>query len=112
MPNLQFNMANIPLQTDEMQNLCICVKSFLQKNEIKKAEEEICYAMYLHPHASAPHNLMGILLEKLGDHTKAMQHFRVAIDLDPTYLPAKENLYTFAEFHVGGIQWNYGENTQ
>lgn len=37
-------------------------------------------------------NLLGVLQEAEGDHLAAMKNFRVALDLDPTYLPAQQNL--------------------
>lgn len=37
-------------------------------------------------------NLLGVLQEMEGDHLSAMRNFRVALDLDPTYLPAQHNL--------------------
>ena len=37
-------------------------------------------------------NLLGQLQETLGDFDSAIKNYRVAIDLDPTYQPAKDNL--------------------
>ena len=37
-------------------------------------------------------NLLGQLQETLGDIDSAIKNYRVAIDLDPTYQPAKDNL--------------------
>ena len=37
-------------------------------------------------------NLLGQLQEILGDSNSAIKNYRVAIDLDPTYQPAKDNL--------------------
>lgn len=85
-------------ETGEMLHLCSRVKDYMGHQEYKKCVEEICYAMYLHPHAPEPHNLMGILLEKEHDHASAMKHFRAAQNLDPTYRPAMENMMDFARF--------------
>ena len=40
-----------------------------------------------------PHNLIGAVYELKSDMLQAKKHYRVALDLDPTYLPAKENLH-------------------
>ena len=85
-------------ETEEMLHLCSRVQHYLQDFNYKKCVEEICYAMYLHPSAPEPHNLMGILLEVERDHAGAMKHFRASQDLDPTYRPALENMMDFARF--------------
>lgn len=54
------------------------------------------------PHAPEPHNLMGMLLERQGDHLLAMKHFRASWDLDPTYLPARHNLEVYGSFFSRG----------
>ncbi len=84
----------------ELVNLCDRVREYLRQNAFQECAEDICYAMYLHPDAPEPHNLMGILLERKRNHVGAMKHFRAALDLDPTYLPAKENLLNYARFDI------------
>ena len=84
----------------ELVNLCDRVKDNLSKNAYKACMEDICYAMYLYPDAPEPHNLMGILMEKQKNHISAIKHFRAALDLDPTYLPAKENMMDYARLDI------------
>ncbi len=83
---------------DEMDNLSACVKSYIAERKYKECEELLSYSMYLHPHAPEPHNLWGILFEKEGKHGLAMSHFRAALDLKPSYLPARQNLEIFGTF--------------
>lgn len=88
-------------ETDrELINLCNRVKASLSQNAYKECMEDICYAMYLHPDAPEPHNLMGIVMEQQRNHIGAMKHFRAALDLDPTYLPARDNMMDYARFDV------------
>ena len=77
------------------------VRVFLRNGDFKECEKAIYNAMYKYPHAAAPHNLLGIYLEKTGDHIEAMRHFRAACDLDPTYRPAEQNLIVFGTFCPG-----------
>jgi len=49
-----------------------------------------------------PHNLIGELLQKKGDHISAMKHFRAAWALEPTYIPVRYNLHVFASFYTDG----------
>ena len=62
----------------------------------------ICQAMGEFPNAPEPHNLLGIVMEKEGDHAGAMKHFRAAYALDPTYLPARQNLDHYGTFYSRG----------
>lgn len=84
----------------ELVHLCERVKEYLHKNAFKDCMDDICYAMYLYPDAPEPHNLMGIVMEKQQNHIGAMKHFRAALDLDPTYLPAKENMMEHARLDI------------
>ena len=61
-----------------------------------------------YPSAPQPYNLMGIVLEKTGNHPAAMKHFRAAWALDPTYVPANRNLERYGTFH-SGIKEAYDE---
>ena len=93
--------------TGELINLCASVRQAIDQNSYKECLEQISYAMYLHPSAPEPHNLMGILLEKKRDHLGAMKHFRAALDLDPTYLPARENMMDYARFDLKSPRCRY-----
>jgi Flp pilus assembly protein TadD len=62
-----------------------------------EAEQYIKEAMVLDMTAAQPHNLFGILLEYQGDRLRAMKHYRAATDLDPTYMPAKHNLFRIGQ---------------
>lgn len=87
----------------ELEQLCISVRAFVEERDYDACMEPICKAMERYPDAPHPHNLLGILLEKMGDHSSAMKHFRAAWALDPTYLPVRQNLETYGTFFSKGI---------
>ena len=87
---------------EEMQKLCNFVRENVEKHDYEKCKEKIMRAMSEFPHAAEPHNLMGIVLEKEGNHVTAMRHFRAAWELDPAYLPTRENLEAFGAFPQNG----------
>lgn len=91
----------------ELANLCDRVKEHLSKNAYKACMEDICEAMYLYPNSPEPHNLMGILMEKQMNHIGAMKHFRAALDLDPTYLPARENMMDYAGMEMSMSRFRF-----
>lgn len=88
--------------TEDLSALCVKVRELIGMQDYKKCESLICGAMEKYPHAAEPHNLIGILLEKKRDHLTAMKHFRAAWALDPTYLPARQNLDCYGTFFSGG----------
>lgn len=88
--------------SNEQKQLCTLVRKLVSKEKYEECIAEICKAMGSHPHAPEPHNLLGIVLEKTGDHASAMRHFRAAWALDPSYLPANHNLNTYGTFFSSG----------
>lgn len=83
-------------------SLCDSVRSLVIDGEYDRCSRVICEAMEHYPHDPEPHNLMGILLEHMGDHSRAMKHFRAAWALDPTYRPASQNLNNYGTFYSNG----------
>lgn len=90
---------NISENKQELTILCNTVRDLATRQEYRECEPLITNAMMKYPHAPEPHNLIGILLEKEGDHLAAMKHFRAAWALDPTYVPARYNLDIFGSFY-------------
>lgn len=86
-------------KAEELNRLCVTVRELISLQDYEKCESLIRSAMGKYPHAPQPHNLIGILLEKKGDHLTAMKHFRAAWALDPTYIPARQNLDCYGTFY-------------
>jgi tetratricopeptide (TPR) repeat protein len=82
--------------------LCVKVRELIAIQEYQKCEDLILHAMENYPHEPEPHNLLGILLEKKGEHLLAMKHFRASLALDPTYLPVQQNLKCYGTFFSSG----------
>jgi len=97
-------VKNMPISLErlEIQSLCNRVRELVRKGDISEGESIAIEAMKTHPHAPEPHNLLGVLLEKRGDHLLAMKHFRAAWALDPTYVPVRQNLDNFGTFFSTG----------
>lgn len=96
------NSTKIITKCSELNSLCTQVRALVANKQYKQCENLICNAMERYPHAPQPHNLFGVLLEKEGNHTEAMRHFRAAWALDATYAPAGENLKTYGTFYSSG----------
>lgn len=78
---------------DDFEGFIDLAAECINNHKYTEAEQYIKSAMILDMTAPQPHNLLGILLEYRGDKLRAMKHYRAATDLDPTYMPAKNNLY-------------------
>jgi hypothetical protein len=87
---------------NELTALCAAVKELIEQRKYSECNQLIIDRMAKHPHAPEPHNLFGILLEKEGDHVTAMKHFRAALALDLTYIPARCNLDRYGSFFPAG----------
>lgn len=85
-----------------LNKLCDSVRELIRIQDYETCENIIYSAMSKYPHAPEPHNLVGILFEKKGDHPAAMKHFRAAWSLDPTYIPARQNLECYGTFFSNG----------
>ena len=86
----------------QLQALCDGVRKYAKAHDYQKCVEMICEAMGKFPNAPQPHNLLGIVMEKEGDHAGAMKHFRAAYALDPAYIPARQNLDYYGTFYSRG----------
>ena len=94
--------VKVPEDIDERKALCDQVRSLIRNRELAKCEKLLYDAMGKYPHMPEPNNLLGILLEKQGDHVLAMKHFRAAWALDPAYRPARQNLECYGSFYPVG----------
>ena len=63
------------------------------------ALEHLRRAVYFDPSRPEAFNLMGAVLEIRRDLNEARKHYRAALSLDPTYVPARKNLERATSFH-------------
>jgi len=82
-------------------------KCIFEKN-YEKAKEYLKKAISEDLEAPEPQNLLGVLAEFEGDLLAAGRHYRAALELDPTYKPALENLERVTRFKYSkeGIQFD------
>ena len=85
-------------------------KCILEKN-FDKAKEYLKKAIAENLEAPEPQNLIGILYEYEDDLLTAEKHYRAALELDPTYKPALENLNRVASFRYSREGIRFGDET-
>lgn len=67
-------------------------KRLARKRQFERAIAETKRAIGADPSRPEAFNFLGQLQETLGERLEALKNYRVAISLDPTYQPAKDNL--------------------
>jgi len=88
----------------EYSKKCIIDKDF------QKAKEYLKKAIAENVDSPEPHNLLGILSEFEGDLSTARKHYRAALELDPTYKPADENLERTTRFKYSKDGINFDDD--
>jgi tetratricopeptide (TPR) repeat protein len=80
---------------EKSEKFCVYIKEAshkLHNNKLEESYKIILKALKENPDAPEPQNLLGIFCELNGNSELARKHYRAAYALDPTYLPASENL--------------------
>lgn len=93
--NLVYNVLNTEDSTEatsEYQSSLKSAKNLARKREFDNAIAQAKKAIGSDPSQPEAFDLLGQLQETLGDFDSAIKNYRVAIDLDPTYQPAKDHL--------------------
>ena len=103
-------MNDTEIVTSKFDQLLLKAINKLKNDELVEAYQYILQACEEDPNDPKPHNLLGIWYEYKGKTDLARKHYRIAYVLDPTYLPASENLERISTlFPYKNISVNYGE---
>lgn len=79
------------------------IRALVTDRDYQQGKAVAAQALGDYPDAPEPHNLLGIIYEKTGDHIRAMKHFQAAEALDPTYVPARVNMERFARLKPSAL---------
>ncbi|HMR67012.1 MAG TPA: response regulator [Anaerolineae bacterium] len=82
----------IAAQASDYEGHLELTKYCINDRHFEAAAEHARRAIGADPTRPEAFNLLGVLFELAGNHEAAMKQYRVAIDLDPTYRPAWQNL--------------------
>ena len=66
-------------------------KQALSEKHLDAAEEHVRQAIELDSSKPQAFNLLGAIFELRGSHSEAQENYRVALEVEPTYGPAREN---------------------
>ncbi|MEW6708354.1 MAG: response regulator [Candidatus Riflebacteria bacterium] len=67
-------------------------KKYLNQCRFESALETIRRAVAINPSKPEAFNLMGAILEVRGERLESQKFYRTALEIDPTYKPARDNL--------------------
>ncbi len=79
-------------EADDYPTLIELAKRHIADRKFEAAREVISRAVALEPGQPEAYNLLGALNEVGGDRLEAQKFYRAALDIDPTYKPARTNL--------------------
>ena len=79
-------------QDSEFDKALELAKYHASKRQFDRAIASVKQAIGFDPSRPDAFVLLGKLQETLGEQSEALRNYRVAIDLDPTYQPAQDNL--------------------
>lgn len=77
--------------TSDYDGLMSLARRSITRKEFDLAEEFASRAVAVGTSRPEAYNLLGSLLELRGERFQAMKYYRAALDMDPTYAPAREN---------------------
>jgi DNA-binding NtrC family response regulator len=83
-------------------------KQCVADRHLEAAQEHARQAIAINPSRPEAFNLLGALHDMRRQHSQAMKNYRVALDLDPTYKPAQENLFWSGDRRGPGSKPNLG----
>ncbi|MFW5993764.1 MAG: response regulator [Halanaerobiaceae bacterium] len=96
-------------ESDDYESLIIRAKSAINQRDFPLAEDLLQKANNIKTERPEPFNLLGVLAEIRGKSGQAMKMYRAALDIDPTYKPAQENLERSSDFKSHPDEANLGE---
>jgi DNA-binding response OmpR family regulator len=79
-------------QAGDYSTLIELAKRHIADRKFEAARESVRRAIALDPGQPEAYNLLGALFEAGGDRLEAQKFYRAALDIDPTYKPARSNL--------------------
>ena len=82
----------VTLEEKDLKTLTLLATERLRLRDFDACLEFIRQAMYFYPESPEPHHLLGLMRRAQGNRVQAMKHFRAALDLDPTFTPARQDL--------------------
>lgn len=94
----------------DYESLIVRAKAAINQRDFSLAENLLQKANNIKSERPEPFNLLGVLAEVRGDSSQAMKMYRAALDIDPTYKPAQENLERSSDFKSHPDDANLGED--
>jgi len=86
----------------DYRSLIELTKRHISDRNFAAARETVRKAIATDPAQPEAYNLLGALLEIKGDGLEAQKFYRAALDIDPTFKPARENLDRTTSWHKFG----------
>lgn len=80
------------VKTDDADSWIALTKRHITDRNYAEAKQTVRKAIAVDPGCAEAYNLLGVLQEIAGESIEAQKFYRAAIEIDPTYSPARTNL--------------------
>lgn len=90
--------------------LILRAKAAINERNFDLAETLLKQAVNLVEENAEPYNLLGVLAEMRGKSSRAMKMYRAALDIDPSYKPAQDNIERASDFSSKPEDANLGDD--
>ncbi len=74
--------------------------AYARTGEMDKAEKSLKQALEINAKHPVANNELGIVYRKTGQYKKALEHYRIAVNTYPDFLPARKNLGVFCDIYM------------
>lgn len=95
---------------EDYNSLILRAKAAINERNFELAENLLKQATNLVEENAEPYNLLGVLAEMRGKFPQAMKMYRAALDIDPSYNPAQDNLERASDFNSRPEDANLGDD--
>lgn len=107
-----FNKDNIKILKgkSDLLNIIEKAKKAIINKEYNKAKLYAKEALVINSSSAEVENILGVIEELTGSKKRAQCYYRAALDFDPTYLPAANNLKRLTLYNSGIFTIDIGED--
>ena len=74
--------------------------AYARTGEMDKAEKSLKQALEINARHPVANNELGIVYRKTGQYKKALEHYRIAVNTYPDFLPARKNLGVLCDIYM------------
>lgn len=97
-------------EDQDYETLILRAKAAINERNFDLAETLLKQSVNMVEENAEPYNLLGVLAEMRGKSSRAMKMYRAALDINPSYKPAQDNIERASDFSSRPADANLGDD--